>query len=92
VGFEEVVDFKAAREKLLQRSAQNGNPVTVFSKVQRRKQKFERLQQEVRRSSNPMGLLKPTWEHPSTDDRPTTAYKKRFVDNVAPRKSFGDLP
>jgi hypothetical protein len=92
VAIEEVVDFKAAREKLLQRSAQNGNPVMVFSKVQRRKQKFERLQQEMRQSSNPMGLLKPTWEQPSADGGPTTAYKKTFVDNIAPRKSFEDLP
>lgn len=89
---EENVGFKAAREKLIQRSAQNGNPVTVLSKVQMRKQKFEQMQQEVRRSTHPKGLLKPVWEMASTDVGPTTAYKKTFVDNIAPKKSFEDLP
>lgn len=89
---EESVGFKAAREKLLQRSAQNGNPVTVLSKVQKRKQKFEQMQQEVRRSANPMGLLKPTWEQASAEVGPTTAYKKTYVNNMAPKKSFEDLP
>jgi len=89
---EEAFDFRAAREKLLKRSAQNGNPVKVINKVQLRKQRFEKIQAEMRRQSAPMGLLKPTWEQAAAEVGPTTSYTKSFVDNIAPKKSFKDLP
>ncbi len=89
---EETFDFRAAREKLLKRSAQNGNPLKVINKVTLRKQKYEKLQAEMKRQTAPMGLLKPTWEQVPPDVGPTTSYTKNFVDNIAPKKSFEDLP
>jgi hypothetical protein len=89
---EETFDFRAAREKLLKRSAQNGNPLKVINKVTLRKQKYEKLQAEMKRQTAPMGLLKPTWEQVPPDVGPTTSYTKNFVDNIAPKKSFDDLP
>ena len=89
---EETFDFRAAREKLVARSVQNGNPVKVVNKVQLRKQKFEKIEKELRRQSAPMGLLKPTWEKAAAEVGPTTSYTKTFVNNIAPKKSFDDLP
>lgn len=89
---EEAFDFRAAREKLVKRSAQNGNPVKVINKVQLRKQKFEKIQADMRKQSAPMGMLKPTWEQAAPEVGPTTSYTKNFVDNIAPKKSFEELP
>ena len=76
----------------MKRSAQNGNPVEVINKVQLRKQKFEKIEAEIRKKSDPMGLLKPTWEQAASEVGPSTSYTKHFVDNIAPKTSFENLP
>mmetsp|Transcript_23491 Transcript_23491/g.32946 ORF Transcript_23491/g.32946 Transcript_23491/m.32946 type:complete len:587 (-) Transcript_23491:302-2062(-) len=86
------VDFKAARERLIQRSQMNGNPVNVWSKVQRKTQKFETINKEVKKTSGPMGRLKPTWEHSESSEAASTTYEKNFVEDIAPQKSFEELP
>jgi hypothetical protein len=87
------VDFKAARELLINRSKQNGNPLSVVSKVQRRKQIFERFEKEHKRRSEKFGLLRPSWEPVAEPvEGPTTAYKKTYVEDIVPKKSFEDLP
>jgi hypothetical protein len=91
-GDESPVDFKAARERLLQRSAENGNPVKILSKVDMKRNKFERINQENRRKSAAHGLLKPTWDNADPSVGPSNSYTKTFVDNVAPKKSFEELP
>ena len=86
------VDFRAARELLIQRSKDNGNELKVASKVQRRTDKFERITQESKRRSSAMGLLKPTWSSDSGSDAPSDSYSKTFVENIAPKRSFDELP
>jgi hypothetical protein len=87
------VDFRSAREKLIQRSKDNGNELHLVSKVQRSKDKFEKIQNDVRRRSGPMGMFKASWGHAnSAAGRPSNAYKKSFVEDIAPKKSFEELP
>lgn len=87
------VDFRAAREALIQRSKQNGQKMQVVNKVYLKKTKFEKIEKEHRRLSGPQGLLKPSWEEAdSTTGRPSTAYDKKFVPDIAPKKSFEELP
>ena len=85
-------DFKTARQLLVQRSAANGNPVKVLTKVQMKKNRFERLQKEIMKGTGPKGLLKPSWEHGSGIERPQDQYVKTFVPDIAPKKSFEELP
>jgi hypothetical protein len=85
-----VFDFKAARQLLVQRSAANGNPVKVISKVHTKASRFERMQKEVLKGTGPKGLLRPSWE--PVQDRPLGAYNKTFLPNIAPQKTFEDLP
>jgi len=91
-GNEGVVDFKAARAKIIERSKSNGNPVNVWSKVQRKQQKFEQLNKQVIKTMGPKGLLKPTWEHSDLSKAASDAYTKNFVDDIAPQKSLEELP
>ncbi|KAI2512545.1 hypothetical protein MHU86_1764 [Fragilaria crotonensis] len=85
-------DFKTARQLLVQRSAANGNPVKVLTKVQMKKNKFERLQKEVMKGTGPKGLLKPSWEQGSGIEKPADQYVKTFIPDIAPKKSFEELP
>jgi hypothetical protein len=87
------VDFRAARDALVERSKMNGHKVQVVNKVYLRKKKYEKLEQEARRKSSPHGLLKPSWDiaDPSTG-RPSNVYDKKFVSDIAPKKSFEELP
>lgn len=92
------VDFRAARELLIQRSKQNGNEVKLVSKVQTRANKFEKISKDTKRRASSTGLLKPTWDCNSSvagsvaSDAPSDAYIKSFVEDVAPQKSFDELP
>jgi hypothetical protein len=86
------VDFRAAREALVQRGKKNGHNTQVVNKVYLRKQKFEKLEEESRRKS--MGrVLKPSWDigDPSRGG-PSTVYEKNYVQDIAPKKSFEELP
>jgi hypothetical protein len=88
------VDFKAARQALIQRGKQNGHPMQVVNKVYMKKTRFEKLEMEQqRRRSGPQGLLKPSWEEADpTTGLPSNSYDKKFVPNIAPKKSFEELP
>jgi hypothetical protein len=86
------VDFKAARMLLVQRSKANGNPVKVMTKVQMRKNKFEKWEKGLAKGVGSKGLLKPTWEQEDGDRRSSTQYAKAFVEDIAPKKSFEELP
>jgi hypothetical protein len=86
------VDFKAARMLLVQRSKVNGNPVKVMTKVQMRKNKFEKWEKGLTKGVGPKGLLKPTWEQEDGNRRSSTQYAKAFVEDIAPKKSFEHLP
>jgi hypothetical protein len=82
--------FSAARDQLVQRAHQNGNPVNVTTRVKNRAAKFERLEKESRRKSQAHGNLKSTWVE--DEDRPSNSYVRSFVSNVAPPKAFEELP
>jgi hypothetical protein len=95
---DKVLSFQAARDLLISRSKQNGNALEVASKVSRRKAMFEKLQKDNRRKSMSHGHLKPSWK---PDESGTVAagvsisaskYKKTFVLDPVPKKSFEDLP
>jgi len=94
------VDFRAARNLLIQRSKQNGNELKLVSKVQSRANKFERITKESKRRSSAMGLLKPSWDNPAelkasgsdVSDAPSDSYIKTYVPDIAPKKSFEELP
>jgi len=88
------MDFRAAREALVQRSKKNGHNTQVVNKVFLRKKKFEDMEDKSRRKS--MGLvLKSSWDlgDPSRG-RPSTVYQKKYVQaqDIAPKKSFEELP
>ncbi|CAB9496057.1 expressed unknown protein [Seminavis robusta] len=87
------VDFRAARQLLIQRSKNNGNELKVASKVQRRAGKFEQINKDTKRRMSATGLLKSTWEtNGSPDKGASDAYTKSFVEDVAPMRSFEELP
>ena len=88
------VNFKAARESLIGRSMQNGQKVEAATKVQQQKNKLEKLEVKNRRKSDMNGpLKKPTWDCvQSSSRRPSTVYEKKYVPDIAPKKSFEDLP
>jgi hypothetical protein len=87
------VDFRAARELVVNRSKNNGNPVQVINKVYLRKEKFEKIEKDVRRKSGAYGLLKSSWgESSSSAGRPSGVYTKSYVPDIAPKKSFEELP
>jgi hypothetical protein len=85
--------FRAARELVINRSKKNGNAVQAINKVHLRKEKFEKIEKDIRRKSGPFGLLKSSWgeSNPSTG-RPSGAYTKSYVPDIAPKKSFEELP
>ena len=87
------MDFSVARDALVQRSKRNGHNAQVVNKVFLRKKKFERMEMESRRKST-MGLvLKPSWDlGDPLEGRPSNVYEKKFVQDIAPKKSFEDLP
>jgi hypothetical protein len=82
----ESVNFRQARELLVQRSKANGNDVEVVSKVKLRKSKYEMIHKEARRKSSAHGLFKTTWESGGP------SYVKKYVPDIAPKKSFEELP
>ena len=88
------VSFKAARESLIGRSMQNGQKVEAVTKVQHQKSKLEQLEVKNRRKSDMNGpLKKPTWDSvQSSSGRPSTVYEKKYVPDIAPKKSLEDLP
>jgi hypothetical protein len=87
------VEFRAARELLVNRSKNNGNPVRVINKVYLRKEKFEMIEKDIRRKSGAYGLLKSTCgESSSSAGRPSGVYTKSYVQDIAPKKSFQELP
>jgi hypothetical protein len=88
------VDFRAAREALVQRSKKNGNRVDVVNKVYLRKKKFEKIEEEKRRMSCAQGLImKPSWDHANPlKGFPSDSFEKKLVSDIAPKKSFEELP
>lgn len=87
------VDFRAARQALIQRGKQNGHKMQVANKVFLKKSKFEKLEKEQRRRSQPFGLLKPSWDEADSESGlPSGAYERKFVEDIAPKKSFEELP
>lgn len=89
---EKPLDFRAARDKLLKRSAANGNPLKVRTKVDMRRAKFEKWEKELQRGCGPKGLLKTSWEQGAEEALPSTSYSKTFQENHVPRKSLCELP
>jgi hypothetical protein len=85
--------FHAARNLLVQRSRQNGNAVDVVSKVQLRKAKFEKLEKEVRKATNPQGLLKPSWEGANPKEgASSSSYIKKYMADIPQKRSIHELP
>ena len=77
--------FSAARDFLVQKARQNGNPVDV-NEIKNRKTKFEQL--ERRRSTTQSTLHKTAWvEAPQN-----SAFVRTVVPNTAPKKSMEELP
>ena len=88
------VNFRAAREALVQRSKKNGNKVDIVNKVYLRKKKFEKIGEENRRMSSAQGLsMKASWDlaDPSKG-LASDSFEKKMVSDIAPKKSFEDLP
>jgi len=91
------MDFRAARNALVQRSKKNGHKTQVVNKVFLRKKKFEKMEEDnSRRQSKGVGLvLKSSWDiADSSRGRPSTVYEKKYVNaqDIAPKKSFEELP
>jgi len=84
--------FSAAREILLARSRENGNPVTLMSKVQMRKARFEKWEKNLKKGAGAKGLLKPSWQQAGSGRPSVGSYDRRFVSDIAPKKSFDELP
>jgi len=86
--------FAALRDRVVKRSKENGNPVNVVTKVHLRKSKFERWQKELGKGTDPHGLLKAAWsEDASVEGKPSTSsYSKGYIEDIAPKKSFDELP
>ena len=82
--------FRSARNSLVERSKKNGTTVEVMSAVKLRKAKFERLGQDARRKSLPMGMLKPSWSE--DDGGPSNTYIKKYLPNVPNKKTLHQLP
>ena len=98
-----VVDFHLARDMLVQRSKVNGNEVDVLTAFQRRKARFQQLEKVSiqRRQSTAVPsstLFKPTWENATSGTTSTITsnsnhgYVKSYKEDIAPKKSFHDLP
>ena len=85
-------DFRAAREKLLQRSAANGIKLKVRTKVDMRKAKFERWEKDLAKGAGPNGMLKKSWEQGAVEGRPSISYSETYKEDRAPRKSLLELP
>jgi hypothetical protein len=87
------VDFRAARDVLVQRSKQNGHKVQVVNKVYLRAKKYEKMEEDGRRKSSPHGHLKASWDVADPNSgRPSNIYEKKYVSDIAPKKSFEELP
>jgi hypothetical protein len=87
------VGFAEARKLLITKSKMNGIELKVISKVQRRKEKFEKMEQELRRRSGPKGLLRPSWGSATpSKGKPLDSYTKSYVEDIAPKRSFEELP
>jgi hypothetical protein len=96
ISFEEdqtPVDFRLARMALIHRSKQNGHEMQVVNKVYLKKNKFEKLIESEKRRSGIHDLHKPSWEEVDpTTGRPSNAYDKKMIPNIAPQRSFEELP
>ena len=87
------VNFSAARKLLVQRGKNNGHNTRVLNKVDLRKNKFEKMETDIKRRSGAKGLLKPAWEQAdSAEGRPSNAYDKKYLEDIAPKRSFEELP
>lgn len=89
IGNADEVDYRKARELLVQRSKANGNDVEIINKVNRRKALFETMEQKARRKSMAPEILKPSWEEKSSS---SGSYHKVYHPDIAPKKSLEDLP
>ena len=88
------VDFRSARMALIHRGKQNGHEIQVVNKVYMKKSKFEQLiEAERKQRLGSQVLHKSSWEEadPSTG-LPSTAYDKKLLPIIAPKKSFEELP
>ena len=86
--------FSAAREFLIQKSRQNGNPVDV-NKVKNRAAKFEKLEKKAQhKASCTTNMMKTVWVENSKSDggHPTNTFVRTLVSNTAPKKSINELP
>lgn len=87
--------FHAARNFLVQKSKANGNAVSVYSKFQRRKEKFQKLEKEAARRQSiadlPSIVTKTSWESNSSNESGRYV-KKMVVQEVCPKRSFEELP
>lgn len=81
------VDFRTARDMILQRAKKNGKKVEVVNKVTARKAMFEQMGKSNRRKSLLQGNLKTSWQ-----PQQGAKYEKTFVEDVVPKRSFEDLP
>jgi hypothetical protein len=90
----EAVDFRAARESLVGRCILNGQKPEVVNKVNLRKNKFEQMDIENRRKSAVHGpLTKAMWDSASpSSGRPSNVHEKKYIPNIALKKSFEELP
>ena len=84
--------FHDARKLLLERSKANGCTIEVMSKVQKRRNRFERLQKDAERRSSTHGLLKPSWRHDDDSDCARNSYIKKYVEDIPEKRSFEELP
>ena len=81
--------FSAAREFIVQKSRQNGNPVDG-QKVKNRMAKYEQI--EARRKSSQPTLHKTAWVEPQDTVSSSRAFVRTVVPNTAPKKSVEELP
>ena len=87
------VDFRAARNALVQRSKKNGHKVDIVNKVYLRKKKYEKIEEENKKSNVQGLLLKSSWDHADpSKGLPSNSFEKKFVSDIAPKKSFDELP
>eukprot|EP00977_Amphora_coffeiformis_P005345 scaffold1143_cov177-Amphora_coffeaeformis.AAC.1 len=83
--------FSAARDFLVQKSRQNGNPVDVHN-IKNRTAKFEQLE---RHKSTQSTLHKTAWVETPQDDAASSSgrtFVRTVVPNTAPKKSMEELP
>jgi hypothetical protein len=87
------VDFRAARNALVERSKLNGHKIQIVNKVYLRTKKYEKLEEDNNRRKTSVHALKPTLDpvNPSKG-RKMNSYERHFVSDIVLKKSFDDLP